>query len=96
MENITYTPSWDEISVTFFDDEGFSDTQKEELLAKNSALLQEFEEKNWCQKNTQERLNLSQQFLAFEADRLGIDPVPIRSEKLNNTSTIAYYDGESS
>lgn len=95
MENITYTPSWDEISVTFFDDEGFSDTQKEELLAKNNALLQEFEEKNWCQKNTQERLNLSQQFLAFEADRLGIDPVPIRSEKLNNTSTIAYYDGES-
>lgn len=95
MESTTYTPSWDEISVTFFDDEGFSDTQKKELLARNSTLLQEFEEKNWCQKDTQEKLDLSQQFLEFEAARLGIDPVPVRSEKLNNTSTIAYYDGES-
>lgn len=95
MEGAAYTPSWDEISVTFFDDESFSDTQKKELLAKNRTLLHEFEEKNWCQKDTQEKLDLSQQFLNFEAARLGINPVPISSEKLNDISTIAYYDVES-
>lgn len=95
MEGAAYTPSWDEISVTFFDDESFSDTQKKELLAKNRTLLHEFEEKNWCQKDTQEKLDLSQQFLNFEAARLGIYPVPISSEKLNDISTIAYYDVES-
>lgn len=95
MEGTAYTPAWDETSVTFFDDEGFSDTQKKELLAKNRTLLHEFEEKNWCQKDTQEKLDLSQQFLNFEAARLGINPVPISSEKLNDISTIAYYDVES-
>ena len=95
MKSATYTVTSDENSVTFFGDGSLSDVQKEKLLTKNRALLQEFEEKNWCQKDTQEKLEFSRKFVEFEADRLGIDPVPVSSEKLNDRSTIAYYAGGS-
>lgn len=93
MEGITYTPSSTESTAVPL--ENASPARKQdELFADNRALLMEFKEENWCQKDTQEKLDLSQQFLRFEADRLGIEPVPVSSKKLNGITTVAYYDNE--
>lgn len=53
--------------------------------------LQEFSEDSWKNKRLQEKIDLSQKFVDFEAKRLGIDTVPISAEKMNITAIIASY-----
>ena len=93
MEGVTYTPSSDNLTETYIKDEDlFEDS--DDPFENNRTLLCQFQEDSWGKKDTQEKINLSQQFINFEAERLGIESVPVSSEKLNNLTTIAYYAGD--
>ena len=93
MEGVTYTPSSDNLTETYIKDEDlFEDS--DDPFENNRTLLCQFREDSWSRKDTQEKIDLSQQFINFEAERLGIESVPVSSEKLNNLTTIAYYAGD--
>ena len=93
MGGATYTPSLDSLeAVSIKDDELFEDS--DDPFEKNRMLLQEFRENTWNKKDTQEKIDLSQRFINFESERLGIEQVPVSSEKLNNLTTVAYYTSD--
>lgn len=93
MEGTTYTPSSDNLTAASIKDDDLFENP-DDPFENNRTLLLEFREDTWKQKDTQEKLDLSQQFVNFEAKRLGIESVPVSSQKLNNIITIAYYTGE--
>lgn len=94
MEGKTYTSSSDNVVTDSIKDEDlFEDT--DDPFTKYRSLLLEFTDDSWSQKDSQDKVNLAQQFVDFEAQRLGIQSVPVSAKKLDSITVIAYYDGES-
>lgn len=94
MEGTTYIPSSEAVMPASSDNSGISE-DSDDLFAQYNGVLCAFRDKDWEQKDSQEKTDLAQEFINFEAERLGIPSVPVSSKKLNNLTVIAYYDSES-
>ena len=62
-----------------------------DLLTQNRPLLEHFREETWAGYSVEEKITLLQRLGDLEAQRLGVQAVPVRSQKLSD-QTLASYD----